>query len=136
MSPVDLKKSTYTELVAFTNEELDARMRDLKDDLLTQNIGLATNTANDFGRRSSIKRAIARCLMIKRKRELEQLPTPSALITKQPKPEKPTKPVKTVKTVKPTKPVKTEKTTKPAKTVKTTKPAKPKEEKEKRGKKK
>ncbi len=113
--PVDLKKSTYTELVAFTNEELDARMRDLKDDLLTQNIGLATNTANDFGRRSSIKRAIARCLMIKRKRELEQLPTPSALVTKPAKPEKPTKPAKTVKTSKPTKPVKTEKTTKPAK---------------------
>jgi ribosomal protein L29 len=127
MSPVDLKKSTYAELVAFTNEELDARMRDLKDDLLAQNIGLATNTANDFGRRSSIKRAIARCLMIKRKRELEQLPTPSAVITKPAKPEKPTKPVKTVKTTKPTKPVKTEKTTKPAK---------PKEEKEKRGKKK
>jgi len=115
MSPVDLKKCNFQELVAFTNEELDARMRDLKDDLLAQNIGLATNQANDFGRRSNIKRAIARCLMIKRKRELEQLPTPSAIITK------------------PTRSAKPEKPTKPAKTVKTTKP---KEEKEKRGKKK
>ena len=113
--PVDLKKCNFTELSAFTNEELDARLRDLKDDLLSQNVGLATNQANDYGRRSNIKRAIARCLMIKRKRELEQLPTPSAIITKPAKPEKPTKPVKAVKK---------------------TRVEKPKEEKEKRGKKK
>jgi ribosomal protein L29 len=84
--PVDLKKCNFTELSAFTNEELDARLRDLKDDLLTQNVSLATNQANDYGRRSNIKRAIARCMMIRHQRELGQLPTPAAAAVK---PEKP-----------------------------------------------
>ena len=82
MSPIDLKKCKYTELVAFTNEELDARLRDLHDDLLTQNVSLATNQANDYGRRELIKRAVARCLMIKRLRELNKLPTPAVVLLK------------------------------------------------------
>jgi len=89
MSPVDLKKCKMEDLSNYTNEELEARLRDLRDDLLEQNVGLATNQASDFSRRESLKRAIARCLMIIRQRELGQLPTPAAAA--KPAREKPSK---------------------------------------------
>jgi ribosomal protein L29 len=78
MSPVDIKKCKMAELSMYTTEELSARLRDLRDDLLEQHVSLATNQATNFGQRELIKRAIARCLMIMRMRELGKLPTPAS----------------------------------------------------------